>query len=247
MIGGAKYVATGRGFTLEAANFVAIYSQWARSHIYFGVEILVLLILFGLAPGSGRSGGNDYGMTTWAVWTFAVTFLLVPFWFNPSQFSVQCVIDSSRELHRWMANAKDKGDSRGHSRWHAWHAASLAPIREGGLVRKLLLVLKSSPRVVLALAVITPMRSSTAPPWAIVLGATAFILISLAAFFVLRSARVRILGHRTLYWLLLAVVLFDSVRVSRLGPALAVLVSPFPAVVAVTLNSSIRRNSRGGR
>ena len=206
VIGGAKYVATGRGFTLEAANFVAIYSQWARSHIYFGVEILVLLILFGLAPGSGRSGGNDYGMTTWAVWTFAVTFLLVPFWFNPSQFSVQRVIDSSRELHRWMANAKDKGDSRGHSRWHAWHAASLAPIREGGLVRKLLLLLKSSPRVVLALAVITPMRSSTAPPWAIVLGATAFILFSLAAFFVLRSARVRILGHRTLYWLLLAVV-----------------------------------------
>ncbi|TMW64727.1 hypothetical protein Poli38472_011607 [Pythium oligandrum] len=49
--GGAKYRATGRGFTIKHEKFAELYRFYAFSHFYRGVELVLLLLLF-LAYGT---------------------------------------------------------------------------------------------------------------------------------------------------------------------------------------------------
>ncbi|CAK4676036.1 hypothetical protein LEN26_003727 [Aphanomyces euteiches] len=46
--GGAKYRATGRGFTIKHEKFAELYRFYAFSHFYRGVELMFLLILFAI-------------------------------------------------------------------------------------------------------------------------------------------------------------------------------------------------------
>jgi hypothetical protein len=90
LYGGAKYIPTGRGYALRHNSFVKVYSTYARSHLYFSAELIMLLIVLAL------SNPESYPVTTWATWLVAVSLVWSPFWFNPQTFQVLCV------QHVWL-------------------------------------------------------------------------------------------------------------------------------------------------
>lgn len=81
--GGAKYIPTGRGYSLKHNAFVKVYSNYARSHLYYAAELVLLLTLLGLL------GPLQYMSTTWSTWLVAVAILWAPFWFNPGSFQLE--------------------------------------------------------------------------------------------------------------------------------------------------------------
>lgn len=100
--GGARYIATGRGFATTRISFSILYSRFAGPSIYLGLRTLVLLLYITL--------------TLWTpyliyFWITVMSLAIAPFLFNPHQFSFSDFIIDYRELLRWM--------SRGNSRTHA--------------------------------------------------------------------------------------------------------------------------------
>ncbi|GAA5831103.1 hypothetical protein JCM11251_005144 [Rhodosporidiobolus azoricus] len=100
--GGARYIATGRGFATTRISFVILYSRFAGPAIYLGMRTLLLLLYISL--------------TLWIshiiyFWISIVALCIAPFLFNPHQFSLGDFIIDYREFLRWM--------SRGNSRAHA--------------------------------------------------------------------------------------------------------------------------------
>jgi 1,3-beta-glucan synthase len=100
--GGARYIATGRGFATTRISFSILYSRFAGPSIYLGMRTLIMLLY-----------------VTMALWIphliyfwFSVLGLCIsPFLFNPHQFAFTDFIIDYREYLRWM--------SRGNSRTHA--------------------------------------------------------------------------------------------------------------------------------
>jgi 1,3-beta-glucan synthase len=100
--GGARYIATGRGFATTRISFSILYSRFAGPSIYLGIRTLVVLLYVTLA--------------VWVphliyFWITVVGLCIAPFLFNPHQFSYADFIIDYREFLRWM--------SRGNSRTHA--------------------------------------------------------------------------------------------------------------------------------
>jgi len=76
--GGARYIATSRGFATTRISFNILFSQFTGLSIYLGMKTLVMLLYV--------------TMTLWTVWIiyFWVTILALcgsPFLFNPCRFS----------------------------------------------------------------------------------------------------------------------------------------------------------------
>ncbi|EJD47463.1 1,3-beta-glucan synthase [Auricularia subglabra TFB-10046 SS5] len=100
--GGARYIATGRGFATSRISFSILYSRFAGPSIYMGMRTLVLLLYVTL--------------TLWMphliyFWFNIIALCIAPFVFNPHQFAIVDFIIDYREYLRWM--------SRGNSRSHA--------------------------------------------------------------------------------------------------------------------------------
>lgn len=100
--GGARYIATGRGFATTRLSFSILYSRFAGPSIYLGARTLILLLYV--------------TMTLWIphliyFWASVLALCIAPFLFNPHQFSFADFVIDYREFLRWM--------SRGNSRWHS--------------------------------------------------------------------------------------------------------------------------------
>ncbi|KAF8515805.1 putative 1,3-beta-D-glucan synthase subunit [Hysterangium stoloniferum] len=100
--GGARYIATGRGFATTRISFSTLYSRFAGASIYLGMRTLILLLYITLS--------------IWLpyiiyFWVSVLALCIAPFMFNPHQFSVADFVIDYREFLRWM--------SRGNSRTHA--------------------------------------------------------------------------------------------------------------------------------
>lgn len=100
--GGARYIATGRGFATTRQSFALLYSRFAGPSIYSGMRLLLLLLYVTLS--------------LWIphliyFWISILALCIAPFLFNPHQFSIGDYIIDYREFLRWM--------SRGNSRSHA--------------------------------------------------------------------------------------------------------------------------------
>lgn len=99
--GGAKYIATGRGFATSRLSFSNLYSKYSTMSIYSG-SLLFIIVIFA-------------SLTMWQpslLW-FCITFIsmcLAPFIFNPHQFSWGDFFMDYRTFIRWL--------SRGNSTWH---------------------------------------------------------------------------------------------------------------------------------
>ncbi|PCH38206.1 glycosyltransferase family 48 protein [Wolfiporia cocos MD-104 SS10] len=102
--GGARYIATGRGFATTRQSFTVLYSRFAGPSIYMGMRNILLLTY-----------------ATMAIWTpFLIYFwfsvlsmCIAPFVFNPHQFSFPDFIIDYREFLRWMSrgNSRTKASS----------------------------------------------------------------------------------------------------------------------------------------
>ncbi|CAG8433089.1 10718_t:CDS:2 [Diversispora eburnea] len=100
--GGARYIATGRGFATARIPFAILYSRFSGPSIYFGMRILLILLFVSL--------------TMWLphliyFWVSVIALVISPFIFNPHQFSFIDFLVDYREFLRWM--------SRGNSKSHA--------------------------------------------------------------------------------------------------------------------------------
>ena len=102
--GGARYIATGRGFATTRISFTVLYSRFAGPSIYMGMRN-VLLLLYAT-------------MSIWIphliyFWFSVLSLCVAPFMFNPHQFSFADFIIDYREFLRWMSrgNSRTKASS----------------------------------------------------------------------------------------------------------------------------------------
>ena len=100
--GGARYIATGRGFATTRISFSILYSRFAGPSIYLGLRTLILLLYITMSV---------FVPHLIYFWITVVGLCVAPFLFNPHQFSYTDFIIDYREFLRWM--------SRGNSRTHA--------------------------------------------------------------------------------------------------------------------------------
>ncbi|KAI7895546.1 1,3-beta-glucan synthase component-domain-containing protein [Mucor mucedo] len=104
--GGARYIATGRGFATSRLPFSVLYSRFAHPSIYFGARTMFMLFFVSLA--------------LWIphliyFWATVASLLVSPFVFNPHQFVFMDFINDYREFLGWLS----RGNST-RSYEHSW-------------------------------------------------------------------------------------------------------------------------------
>ncbi|KAF9205277.1 1,3-beta-D-glucan synthase [Haplosporangium sp. Z 27] len=97
--GGARYIATGRGFATTRTPFALLYSRFAGPSLYVGMRTLVMLIFASL--------------TMWIphlvyFWVSVLALVISPFLFNPHQFSFTDFLLDYREFLRWLSRGNSK-------------------------------------------------------------------------------------------------------------------------------------------
>lgn len=100
-VGGARYIATGRGFATARIPFSVLYSRFAQSSIYVGARCM-LMLFFGTVA-------HWQPALLW-FWASLSALMLSPFIFNPHQFAWQDFFIDYRDFIRWL--------SRGNGKWH---------------------------------------------------------------------------------------------------------------------------------
>jgi 1,3-beta-glucan synthase len=100
--GGARYIATGRGFATSRIYFNILYSRFAGPSIYLGMRTLIMLLYVTLTL-----------WTPWVIyfWVSIIALCVSPFLFNPHQFIFSDFVIDYREFLRWMS----RGNSRSHN------------------------------------------------------------------------------------------------------------------------------------
>jgi 1,3-beta-glucan synthase len=104
--GGARYIATGRGFATSRIPFSVLYSRFANQSIYFGARTMFILLFVSLA--------------LWIphliyFWITVSALVISPFVFNPHQFVLTNFIYDYREFLGWLS----RGNSTRHYE-HSW-------------------------------------------------------------------------------------------------------------------------------
>jgi 1,3-beta-glucan synthase len=102
--GGARYIATGRGFATTRISFSILYSRFAGPSIYMGMRNLLLLLYATM---------SIYIPHLIYFWFSVLSLCIAPFVFNPHQFSFTDFIIDYREFLRWMSrgNSRTKASS----------------------------------------------------------------------------------------------------------------------------------------
>ena len=106
--GGARYIATGRGFATTRLSFSILYSRFAGPSIYMGMRNLLILLYV--------------TMSIWIphliyFWLSVLSLCIAPFLFNPHQFSYADFIIDYREFLRWMSRGNSKTSA---SSWYGY-------------------------------------------------------------------------------------------------------------------------------
>jgi len=100
--GGARYIATGRGFATSRISFSILFSRFAGPSIYLGMRTLLMLLYVTLSFWTPH---------LIYFWVSILALCIAPFLFNPHQFSFTDFIVDYREFLRWMS----RGNSRSHN------------------------------------------------------------------------------------------------------------------------------------
>lgn len=92
-IGGARYIATGRGFATARVPFAILYSRFATASLYFGASSGLLIIYTSL--------------TMWKLpliyfWITILALIICPFFYNPNQFSFNDFFIDYRNYLKWL-------------------------------------------------------------------------------------------------------------------------------------------------
>ncbi|PSC69540.1 Callose synthase 5 [Micractinium conductrix] len=118
--GGAKYIPTGRGYAIKHNSFVKVYTSYARSHLYYAAELLLLAILLMLVDMTSYAG------IAWSTWMVSVAILWAPFWFNPQTFQLERCKD---DFEAWVLWMRDVTDTSTNSTWFSWNKGQLEKAR----------------------------------------------------------------------------------------------------------------------
>lgn len=108
--GGARYIATGRGFATSRVPFSVLYGRFAPTSMYFGARSLLVLLFA--------------SMVIWIphliyFWITVLALVLSPFLFNPHQFALTDFLMDYREFLRWMSRGNG-GKSNSKKKKAAW-------------------------------------------------------------------------------------------------------------------------------
>eukprot|EP00850_Spirogloea_muscicola_P001766 SM000006S19531 [mRNA] locus=s6:1319148:1331519:- [translate_table: standard] len=117
--GGAKYRATGRGFVVVHEKFAENYRLYSRSHFIKAFEILILLILYGTYGAAELRKGAAFLFLTFSMWFLVVSWLFAPFFFNPSGFEWQKIVEDWEDWIKWLASHGGIGIKADKS-WETW-------------------------------------------------------------------------------------------------------------------------------
>lgn len=101
--GGARYIATGRGFATSRVPFSLLFARFADTSTYLGARCF-LILLFG-------------SMVIWIphliyFWITVVALIIAPFVFNPHQFALTDFLVDYREFLRWLSRGNGKSHQR---------------------------------------------------------------------------------------------------------------------------------------
>eukprot|EP00201_Polytomella_parva_P021635 CAMPEP_0175046592 /NCGR_PEP_ID=MMETSP0052_2-20121109/5116_1 /TAXON_ID=51329 ORGANISM="Polytomella parva, Strain SAG 63-3" /NCGR_SAMPLE_ID=MMETSP0052_2 /ASSEMBLY_ACC=CAM_ASM_000194 /LENGTH=743 /DNA_ID=CAMNT_0016310355 /DNA_START=1211 /DNA_END=3442 /DNA_ORIENTATION=- len=121
--GGAKYIATGRGFSLQTTDFVKLYCMYARTHLYFAFE---LAFFIGPIYLTARCQSCNMGALTWNTWFVIFVMVLSPLWFNPFVFSLEKVDRDFQAWRRWMNGDRHPSTQ---NNWVTWNRQELEKAR----------------------------------------------------------------------------------------------------------------------
>lgn len=100
-LGGARYIATGRGVATARIPFSVLLSRFANDSIYLGARSM-LMLLFGTIAMWRAS-------LLW-FWLTLTAMVISPFIYNPHQFAFTDFFIDYRDFIRWL--------TRGNSKWH---------------------------------------------------------------------------------------------------------------------------------
>ena len=123
-LGGARYIATGRGFATARIPFSILYSRFAGPSIYLGSRSLLMLLFATI--------------TVWVphliyFWVSLLALCISPFIYNPHQFAWTDFFVDYREFVRWLS----RGNSLSHA--NSWIGyCRLSRTRITGYKRKLI-------------------------------------------------------------------------------------------------------------
>lgn len=160
--GGAKYIPTGRGYAIKHNTFVKVYTSYARSHLYYAAELLLLAILLLLIETTSYAG------VAWSTWMVSISILWSPFWFNPQTFQLERCKD---DFEAWLLWMTDVTDTSTNTTWFSWNKSQLEKARNEGrtqtnpLATALRGVVSGLPTALLVVASITRLDNTTYNKW----------------------------------------------------------------------------------
>ncbi|KAF9617600.1 hypothetical protein IFM89_037663 [Coptis chinensis] len=116
--GGAKYRATGRGFVVRHEKFAENYRMFSRSHFVKGLELMILLIVYQIY-GAAATSTSAYLLLTFSMWFLVLSWLFAPFFFNPSAFEWQKIVEDWEDWSKWISSHGGIGVPAQKS-WESW-------------------------------------------------------------------------------------------------------------------------------
>ncbi|CCE85639.1 Piso0_005257 [Millerozyma farinosa CBS 7064] len=101
-IGGARYIATGRGFATIRVPFAKLYSRFASESLYFGAISGLIILYCSLAM---------WKLPLLFFWFTVIGLLISPFLYNPNQFSWNDFFLDYKVYLQWLygGNSKPRG------------------------------------------------------------------------------------------------------------------------------------------
>lgn len=111
-IGGAQYVATGRGLPTQRVHFLTLYQNFAQTAFYDGTRLLTGTIFILMMGGASTSASLFWVFLMLAL--TIISWLYAPFIFNPYQFS-------HRYFRTDIASLREFFLDKGAKSWTEWY------------------------------------------------------------------------------------------------------------------------------
>jgi hypothetical protein len=113
--GRQTYMGTGRDFVIRHLSFDEVYRSTAHSHVYLGMEALLLLVLTSVY-GTFESQ-RVYMFFFFTGWLFTLSLMFGALWFNPFALEFKFVRQDAAEWWSWILAEKGTVDKS----WRQWY------------------------------------------------------------------------------------------------------------------------------
>ncbi|ODQ82473.1 glycosyltransferase family 48 protein [Babjeviella inositovora NRRL Y-12698] len=94
-VGGARYIATGRGFATVRVPFSVLYSRFSSESMHFGAIAFLMIVFCSLSM---------WKLSLLYLWITIIALLICPFLYNPNQFSWNEFFIDYKHFLVWLAS-----------------------------------------------------------------------------------------------------------------------------------------------